>query len=130
MASRKKPAVPELLKQTLTQKAEQRIEEKFRPGLSNQAEAAQKHGFNYVVEIYTTWRGRYFYFCARYCSPRQEEEDVFFEVRTTRMEYIGDRRFNLAYMRHTGKWQEVFHGLSLEEGLATIESEELFWPVH
>ena len=50
-------------------------------------------------------------------------------MRKTRMEYEGSRRFNLAYMRHTGKWCEVFQGLSLEENLETIEKNELFWTV-
>ena len=44
------------------------------------------------------------------------------------MEYVGGRRFNLAYMRHTEKWWEVYQGLTLEESLETIEKEELFWP--
>ncbi len=94
------------------------------------AEAAKEHGFNYVVDIYTTWRGRYFYFCAKYRDPREKATQEYFEVRTTRLEYTGSRRFSLAYMRHTGKWFEVFPALSLEECLETIEQEELFWPVN
>lgn len=129
MAPNKKVAVPEPLKQTLTQKAEQLIRDKFKPGIGIQAEAAREHGFNYVVDIYTKWRGRYFYFCAKYRNLRATAEE-FFEVRTTRMEFVGSRRFNLAYMRHTGKWCEVYQALPFEECLETIEIEELFWPVH
>ncbi len=130
MATRRKTTVPEPLKQTLTLKAEQLLREQFRPGLPIQAEAAKEHGFNYVVDVYTLWRGRYFYFCAKYRDPRENATQEYFEARTTRLEYVGAQRFNLAYMRHTGKWMEVFPALSLEECLETIEQVELFWPVH
>jgi hypothetical protein len=41
---------------------------------------------------------------------------------------MANGRFNLAYMRHTGKWEEVFTGLSLEEAFATIRDMALFHP--
>jgi hypothetical protein len=130
MAKGRSATVPELLKRTLTQKAEQLIRDKFKPGLPTQAEAAKKHGFNYVADVYTTWRGRYFYFCTKYCNPRENAEQEHFEVRTTRLEHVDGPRFNLAYMRHTGQWCEVYRALSLEECLETIEENELFWPVN
>lgn len=121
--------VSDLLKKELTQKAEQLIWEKFKPVLPAQAEAAKQHGLNYVTDLYTVWRDRSFYFCAKYCNPREDAMEKHFEVRTTRMDHVGRRQFNLAYMRHTGKWCEVFQGLSLEECLETIKENELFWPV-
>ena len=130
MASTRQEAVPELLKHTLTQRSEQLINNKFKPGLSIQAEAAKKHGFNYVVDVYTKWRVRYFYFIAKYRNPRQNTTEEYFEISATRMEYVDSQRFNLAYMRHTDKWFEVFQGLTLAECMETIEQEELFWPVH
>lgn len=130
MASIQKGTIPELLRHTLTQRMEQFIDRKFKPGLSIQAEAAKKHGFNYVVDIYTKWRGRYFYIIAKYRDPRQEGEGAYFEVSTTRLEYVGRQRFNLAYMRHTGRWFEVFQDLTLPESIDTIEKQAIFWPVH
>ena len=130
MATSRKTTVPDLIKQTLTLKAEKILREQFKPGILIQAQAAKKYGFNYVVEVYTKWRGRYFYFCAKYRDPRENATQEYFEVQTTRLEYVGARRFNLAYMRHTGKWCEVYPALSLEECLETIEQEELFWPVN
>ena len=44
------------------------------------------------------------------------------------MEYIGGRRFALAYMRHTEKWFTVYPSLTLDECLEVIESDELFQP--
>jgi len=131
MATKKHSALPEHLKQTITQKVEQLLQHKFKPGLPLQAEAAQQHGFNYIVELYTMWRGSSFYLCAKYRNPRAKQaSQEYFEVRTTRLQYVGGGRFNLAYMRHTGKWCEVYPALSWEVCLETIEQEELFWPVH
>jgi hypothetical protein len=39
----------------------------------------------------------------------------FFETRFVRLEYAGNREFNVAYMRHTGQWWEILQGLTLEE---------------
>ncbi|MEA2039675.1 MAG: hypothetical protein U9N82_07550 [Thermodesulfobacteriota bacterium] len=130
MAPSSKSVIPEQLKQTVTQQANQLIETKFALAMAINAESAEKHGFNYVVDIYTTWRGRHFYFCAKYRNPRPDAKEEYFEVRTTRMEYLGGDRFSLAYMRHTGKWCEVFPALAVDECLEMVESNELFWPLH
>jgi hypothetical protein len=121
--------VPDHLKRELTARMESFLKSTFRPGINK--ESAEKHGFNYVVDLHTEWRGRYVYLCARYRNPRAESpESEFFEVRTTRAGYVGGGRFNLAYMRHTGRWYEVYAGLSLQECMETIEQEELFWPMN
>jgi len=129
MGAAGRSVIPEQLKQTVTQQADHLIETEFAPAVAVNAEGAQKHGFNYVVDIHTTWRGRCFYFCAKYRNPRADAEEEYFEVRTTRMEYLRGDRFNLAYMRHTGKWCEVFHDLTVDECLEAVRGNELFWPV-
>jgi len=129
MASVKRGVVPELVKHTLAHRVENLIEERFRRNLPRQAEMGKELGFAYVAAIYTKWRGRYFYIIARYRNPRENAEKEYFEVRTTRLEYIGQQRFALAYLRHTGKWQEVYPSLSLNECLRAIETEQLFWPI-
>ena len=48
---------------------------------------------------------------------------------TTRLEYAGSGRFHLAYFRHTGRWQPVYHGLTPAECFEAIEQEEMFWPL-
>lgn len=128
MSKRASGTLPLALKQSLTQQAEQLIAEAFRPGLAQQAEAARQHGFNYVDDLYTAWQGKYFYFCARYCTSRADAVQEHFEVRSPRLEYVGDDRFNLAYQRHNGRWCEVYHGLTVAEALSTIRDEELFSP--
>jgi hypothetical protein len=83
---------------------------------------------NYLVDLYTRWRGPFLYFCSRYCSPGPRALSPFFESKFARLQYAGDRRFNLAYFRHTGQWWEIAQLLSLEECLSEIEAGGLFTP--
>ena len=83
---------------------------------------------NYLVDLYAHWRGPFFYFCSRYCSPGPRALSPFFESRFARLQYAGDDRFNLAYFRHTGRWWEIAQRLSLEECLADVEAGGLFTP--
>jgi len=84
--------------------------------------------FNYIVDLYNLWYRNFFYFCAKYRCPAPNCMSEFFEVRYTRLEYTAKDTYTMAYMRHTGKWQVVFTGLSLDECLSTIKTEEIFWP--
>ncbi len=44
------------------------------------------------------------------------------------MEYVGDGKFNLAYLRHTGKCWEVYRGLTADDRLKTIRDGAIFQP--
>jgi hypothetical protein len=120
--------VPETLKAELSERGKQLIESKFKPHRLKIDESAEEHGFNYVVDIYTKWWRNYFYFCCKYRCPSPRAITEYFEACFTRMEYVGNGRFNLAYMRHTEQWCPVFSGLTLEEALETIEEQVIFWP--
>jgi hypothetical protein len=86
----------------------------------------------YIVDIYTKWQRSYFYFCAKYASPGPNALSPFFEVRFARLEYVGglgrQSRFNMAYMRHTGKWFEIRQVLSLDQCLAEVKDGGPFQP--
>ena len=84
--------------------------------------------FNYIVNLYTKWRGRYFYFCATYACPGPRALSPSFEAYFTRLEYVGNNRFNLAYMRHTDKWWETLRGLTLADCLKTIRNNSIYHP--
>ena len=49
-------------------------------------------------------------------------------MKFARLEYVEGNRFNLSYMRHTGEWIEVYPDLSLDQCLATIKDDPLFFP--
>lgn len=85
--------------------------------------------FNYVVDIYTKWYRHYLYFCAKYACPGPNALSPFFESKFARMAYVGGTgRFNLAFMRHTGEWIEIYPDLSVDECLAAIRGDPLFQP--
>jgi hypothetical protein len=88
----------------------------------------KKKRFNYLVDIHSKWRGPFFYFCSQYCSPGPNALSASFESGFARLQYVGSGRFNLAYFRHTGEWQEIAQLLSLKECLSWIESGHIFLP--
>jgi hypothetical protein len=88
----------------------------------------QKPRFNYLVDISSKWRDPFFYLCSRYCSPGPQALSPSFESKFARLQYAGDRQFNLAYFRHTGQWWEVAQLLSLDKCLSQIEAGGIFTP--
>jgi len=84
--------------------------------------------WNYIVDIYTKWYRNYFYVCAKYRSPGPNAISEHFETRFTRLEFAGDGKFNMAFMRHTGQWVETSAGLSLEECLESIKQDPFYQP--
>ncbi|MGK7893492.1 MAG: hypothetical protein AB4372_07680, partial [Xenococcus sp. (in: cyanobacteria)] len=84
--------------------------------------------FNYLVGIYSKWYRNYFYFCAKYNCPSPRAISPSFETKFARMEYIGNERFNLSYMRHTGKWWEIYQELTMLECFQHILEEPHFHP--
>ncbi len=44
------------------------------------------------------------------------------------MEYVGNERFNLSYMRHTQKWWEIYQELTITECLKLIVESPHFIP--
>jgi hypothetical protein len=84
--------------------------------------------FNYPVEVFSEWRGKAFYLCARYRTPRHTPHDEFV-VRQTRMTMTGFGRFELAFFRHTERWFTVHRGMTAAECFKEIEGNEIFWPV-
>ena len=117
--------LPEAVKQEVTERAQALVDE-WKP--KHIKKPPKQYRFNYIADLYTKWHRQFFYFCATYRSPHPDALSPTFEARFTRLEYVGDDRFNLAYMRHTGKWWEVYRGLTLSECLTAIRDEPLFWP--
>jgi len=87
-----------------------------------------KPQFNYLVDIFTRWKGRFFYFMAKYASPGPNRIAPFFEVGFARLEYARKDRFHLAYFRHTGKWWQVNFNITLGKALELIKGGGIFRP--
>jgi len=86
------------------------------------------HQWNYAVDIFTKWHQRYLYFCSKWRSPAPNAISEFFEVRFARLEYAGDDKYNVAYMRHTGQWWEIFQELTLDQCIEEIKENPLLQP--
>ena len=118
--------VPDSIKEQVTAKANEIVETVFKPQYIKPLPDDER--FNYIVDIYTKWRKNCLYFRARYACPGPNALSPFFEDSFTRLAYMANGRFNLAYMRHTGKWREVFTDLSMEEAFASIRDQPFFHP--
>ncbi len=118
--------VPDSLKREVCVKANALIEDHIRP--RHVKPPPRNAEFNYIEDVFTKWRGRYFYFMAKFASVGPNSISPFFEVGFARLEFVGDDRFDLAYLRHTGKWWPVFSGLTVDEALDLVRSEGIFSP--
>jgi len=118
--------VPDSVKNKVTTKADEIVQTVFKPRYVKPP--PKKPRFNYIVDIYTKWHKNCLYFRAKYACPGPNALSPFFEDSFTRLAYLANRHFNLAYMRHTGKWCEVFTDLSMEEAFAAIRDELFFHP--
>jgi len=120
------PKIPDDFKLEAQRKADAFLESYLKPTFLRPPPKDPK--WNYIVEIFTKWHQRYFYFCSKYRCVHEGCISEFFESRFARLEYVGNRKFNVAYMRHTGQWWEILQGLSLEECFEEIRLQELLHP--
>jgi hypothetical protein len=121
-----KPSVPDALKADVEVRAQELVETFLRPKCTKPPPRDKR--WNYVIDITTKWHRSYFYFIAVWASPGPNALSPTFESEFARLEYVGNRKFNLAYMRHTGKWWQVHTDLTLDQCLETIRTHELFQP--
>jgi hypothetical protein len=123
-SKRHKPKVPDDLKREVQRKANDLVEKVLRPKYITPP--PKKPRWNYPIELWTKWHHSFFYFGSTWASPGPNRIAPTFEVQFARLEYVGDRRFNLAYMRHTEEWWTVYHGVSLSECLKLVGEGGLF----
>jgi len=121
-----KPKVTDIIKQKLTDKANVLIETVIKPNHIDTHPT--DNDFNYLVDVYSKWYRNYFYFCSTYNCPHPNAIAPSFDIKWARMEYVGNDKFNGSYLRHTGKWAEVFQELSILDSLKEITDESYFAP--
>ncbi len=120
------PPVPEALKAEVQAKSDELIEAQLKPKFI--VPPPQDERWSYLTGITPKWHRSFFHFGSTYASPGPNALSPTFKSPFARMEHVGDGKFNLAYMRHTGKWWEVYRGLTADECLETIRDEGLFRP--
>jgi hypothetical protein len=88
--------------------------------------------FNYPVDIFGKWRGSKYSFIQRYRSGFPENLGEEFDVPFSRLDHaaacLSATCFDVMWHRHTGRWRRLYSGVTLEEALRLIETEELLHP--
>ncbi len=125
-APAKTSRVPQSVKDKVTAKANKLIEVKLKP--ENVLPPPENPEFNYIVDIYSKWYRSFFYFCAKYACPGPHAISSYFEYKFARLAYMSNGRFNVAFMRHTNRWFEIYTDLTLEEALEAISNDPFFHP--
>lgn len=125
-AKGRKPSVPDSIKAELTAKANDLIENVLKP--KHVLPPKPNETFNFIADIGAKWNRNYFYFIATYACPGPNAISPTFESKFARMEYLGDGKFALYFMRHTGQWVGIFDALCVDESLKAIRDDPWFTP--
>lgn len=120
-----KPKVTDEFKKQLTKRIEIVLEKELRPKLIQTPEEGRV--LDYVSGIHSKWHRNNFYICGTMSDP--QEKIAPYEAKFSRMEYVDKDSFNLAYMRHTGKFWEVHKNKTLEESIRMITTESPYIPL-
>jgi hypothetical protein len=85
--------------------------------------------WNYVIGIHGAWRAGRYRFMQRYRSGMEHNRGEEFDAPFARIDRMGCDRFDIYWMRHTGKWWLVHAGVTLVEALRILETDEVLYPV-
>lgn len=86
------------------------------------------HQLNFIIDITTKWLGSKCYFVSIYACPGPNAISPTLETKFARMEYVGNNKFALSFMRHTGEWVELYDALTVDECLKAIQDDPWFVP--
>jgi hypothetical protein len=125
-AKREKQTVTASIKLQVETKAKELIENVLKP--QHVQPPPEDLRFNYIIDIGAKWYRNYFYFFSTYSCPGPNAISPTFESKFARMEYLGNDKFALSFMLHTGEWVGLFDSLSLEECMKTIQDDSWFQP--
>lgn len=112
------------MKAEATQRAEALVDTVLKPEFVR--EPPDNPQWNYIVDIGIRWYHSSLYFFATYCCPGPNALSPFFEARFARMEFVGQNRFHLAFMRYTGEWITLYEALPITECLDAIRDDPWF----
>src|SRR5262249_29391214 len=121
-----KSAIPKVLKVQVDTKAKVLVETVLKPRFVQPP--PKKPRFNYLIDVAAKWDGSSHYFVSTYACPGPTAISPTFEAKFARMEYVGNGKFSLSFMRHTGKWAVPPERISLDECLDAIQHDFWFQP--
>jgi hypothetical protein len=85
--------------------------------------------WNYVVDIRGAWAGGRYRFMQRYRSGMEHNRGEEFDAPFARIDRIGLDRFDIYWMRHTGRWWRLHAGVTLVEALQILETDGILHPL-
>ena|SRR5438270_2933235 len=86
------------------------------------------HQLNYIEDITTKWLGSKCFFVSIYRSRGPHALAPTFESKFARMEFVGNEKFALSFMRHTGQWVRLYERISVNECMKAIRDDPWFVP--
>ena len=124
--AKKSNALPDTLKAKVEAKARDLIEKVLKP--KHVQPLRQGEQINYLTDIGAKWYRNYFYLVSTYTCPSPHALSPTFESKFARMEYLGNAKFALSFMRHTGEWVGLYDALSVDECMKAIQDDPWFQP--
>jgi len=118
--------LPDALKTEVTTRANALIETVLKPKYIQPPPANPQ--YNYLVTIYGKWYRKAFYLCGEYRVAHPHAAVSSFEAKFACMQYAGNQRFHLSYMRYTGQWIQLYTDLTVDECMEAIRDEPYFSP--
>src|SRR5271165_3170838 len=100
-----KASLPGTVKDEVDTKARELIENVLKP--KHVHPPPKGHQLNYITDITTKWLGSKCFFVSIYACSGPNAISPTFDSKFARMEYVGDGRFALSFMRHTDQWVEL-----------------------
>ena len=116
-----KASLPGTLKDELDTKAGDLIQNVLKP--KHVQPPPQGHQLNYITDITTKWLGSKCYFISTYACPGPNALSPTFETKFARMEYVGNVKFALSFMRHTEQWVQLYDRLTVDDCMAAIKDD-------
>ncbi len=129
--AKSKPQMGWVYSPTATKTEKAAISKQFEPIIEelkkNIQPIPEPQEFNHCIDIFSKWRGNFFYIMLKYKTGKNSTQD-FFDTGLARLEYYGENQFNLSYFRHTGKWEPLFmyDDISFETAVKAILEDSMF----
>lgn len=115
--------VPEYLKSTVKAGADEFVESFLRPRFIK--ETPKEYQWNLPSRYFYEVASAVLLFLFNVALSWSQCDLRVFESRFARLEYAGGEKFNMAYMRHTGQWWEIFQDLTLDQCIEEIRVNPL-----
>jgi hypothetical protein len=117
------PTATKVQKNTISSQFESVIEELKK----NLQPIPEPQKFNHCVDVFSKWRGNFFYIMQKFKTGENSITD-YFDCGLARLEFYGENRFNLSYFRHTGKWEPLFmyNDIPFETAKQAIFEDSMF----